>query len=82
MSEKTFHRSQNNKILGGVCGGIADYTDLPDWVVRIAWVLVTICLAFFIGIILYILMWWLVPQGPDSKKLEPNTIDADYEVKE
>lgn len=82
MTEKTFHRSESNKILGGVCGGIADYTGLPDWVVRILWVVVTIFLAFFVGIIVYVLMWWLVPSGPDAKKIDPSVVDADYEVKE
>ena len=38
MAEKKLTRS-NNKMIGGVCAGIADYLVLDPTIVRIAWIL-------------------------------------------
>mgnify|MGYP002344337928 CR=1 FL=1 len=81
MTEKTLHRSKTNKILGGVCGGIAEYLGIPAWVVRLVWIILTIVpVPLVISLLVYILMWAFVPEGPDS--LDPNVIDAEFKVKE
>ncbi len=36
--EKRLHKSEREKMICGVCGGIAEYLDLDPTVVRIAWV--------------------------------------------
>jgi phage shock protein PspC (stress-responsive transcriptional regulator) len=48
-------------MLGGVCGGIAEYFGWPSWVVRLIYVLVSILSAAFPGILIYLLLWFLMP---------------------
>lgn len=57
-------RSRRNKILGGVCGGIAEWLGWDPTVVRILFIVVSILSAAFPGIIVYILLWILMPQSP------------------
>ena len=54
-------RSKSDKMLGGVCGGIAEYFGWPSWVVRFIYVLASILSAAFPGIIIYLLLWFLMP---------------------
>lgn len=49
-----------NKIIGGVCGGIAEYFHFDPSLVRIAWVLLTFLLEF-IMIALYVACWAIFP---------------------
>ena len=59
MAEKKLTRS-NNKMIGGVCAGIADYLGLDPTIVRIAWIL-TVFFAGF-GILLYLILWIVMPK--------------------
>ena len=57
-----FYRSRRNRILGGVCGGIADKLGWSPTVVRILYVLVSVLSAGFPGILVYIVLWVAVPE--------------------
>ena len=58
------YRSHRNKILGGVCGGIAEWLGWsPAWV-RLLYVVVSILSAAFPGTIVYIILWIVVPKAP------------------
>jgi phage shock protein C len=59
--EKKLFRS-NNKMLAGVCAGIADFFNLDPTLVRIAYVIVSIFSAGFPGILLYIILMLIMPQ--------------------
>ena len=62
---KRLYRSRQDKIISGVCGGIAEYFNIdPIWV-RLAAVL--LIFADGIGLVLYILAWILVPKNPNQK---------------
>ncbi|MBM3282599.1 MAG: PspC domain-containing protein [Candidatus Diapherotrites archaeon] len=58
-SVKRLYRSTKDRMLGGVCGGIAVYFQVDPTLVRLAWILLT--LAWGAGLILYILAWIIVP---------------------
>lgn len=58
------HRSRDGMI-AGVCGGIAEWLDWSPTVVRILYVLVSAVSAAFPGIIVYVILWVLMP-GPDG----------------
>lgn len=60
MAEKKLTRS-NNKMIGGVCAGIADYLGLDPTIVRVAWIL-TVFFAGF-GILLYLILWIVMPKA-------------------
>jgi phage shock protein C len=59
--EKKLFRS-NNKMLAGVCAGIAEFFNLDPTLVRIAYVIVSIFSAGFPGILLYIILMLIMPQ--------------------
>jgi phage shock protein C len=52
-------RSQSDRVLGGVCGGLGRHTDLPSWAWRLIFCLVT--LYFGSGILFYVLLWIFLP---------------------
>lgn len=55
-------RSSENRMIAGVCGGVAEYFGWVPWMVRFVYVLVSICSAAFPGILIYLLLWFLMPQ--------------------
>ena len=55
-------RSTTDKKLGGVCAGLADYFDLDPTIVRVVWVLAV--LFGGVGILLYIILWIVLPAAP------------------
>ncbi len=57
------HRSRNHKIIAGVCGGLADWLGWSPTMMRVIFVLVSILSAAFPGIIVYIVMWVLMPKA-------------------
>ncbi len=60
------HRSRRHKILGGVCGGIADWLGWRPTTVRILYVLLSLCSAGFPGTIVYILLWIVLRKTPQE----------------
>lgn len=62
MSNKSLRRSNDNKMLAGVCGGLANYFDIDATVLRVIYVLVSIFSAAFPGILVYLILWVLMPQ--------------------
>jgi phage shock protein PspC (stress-responsive transcriptional regulator) len=57
-------RSRSHRIIAGVCGGIAEWLGWDPTVVRILYVLVSILSVAFPGIIVYLVLWLVMPQGP------------------
>ena len=55
-------RSRKDKMLGGVCGGMAEYFDVDPTLVRVAWVLVTLISMGF-GVLGYLAAWILIPEA-------------------
>jgi len=58
MEQRTLYRTRD-KILGGVCGGVADFFGMDRSVVRIIFAL--LILAATLGFWLYLLLWIIVP---------------------
>lgn len=58
---KRLYRNSNDKVLGGVCSGIADYFVIDPVLVRIGWVLATLFSMGF-GIIAYLVAWIIMPE--------------------
>lgn len=54
------HRSQD-KVIAGVCGGLAEYFRTDPSIVRIIYVLVSIFSAAFPGILVYLILWLIMP---------------------
>ncbi|GAA2394449.1 PspC domain-containing protein [Nonomuraea africana] len=56
------HRSREHRIIAGVCGGIADRLGLPPTFVRIVWLLLSLIPGPLW--ILYVVLWIIMPNGP------------------
>jgi phage shock protein PspC (stress-responsive transcriptional regulator) len=55
------HRTKSDRVLAGVCGGIAQWLGWSSTLVRILFVLVSILSAAFPGILVYVILWILMP---------------------
>jgi len=55
-------RSRSNRILGGVCAGFAAHFGWSVTGTRVAYVLLSILSAAFPGILVYIILWLLLPE--------------------
>ncbi|WP_435979124.1 PspC domain-containing protein [Psychrobacter sp. DM4] len=57
------HRSTNNRMLAGVMGGIAEYLGWsPTWI-RVLFVLVSTLSAAVPGILIYVILWIVMPKA-------------------
>jgi len=56
-------RSTRDEMVAGVLGGIAEYFGLDSSKVRLAYVVASLLSAAFPGILLYILLWYVLPEG-------------------
>jgi phage shock protein PspC (stress-responsive transcriptional regulator) len=66
---RRFYRDPDNRVIGGVCGGLGAYLDVDPVIVRI--ILVVLFLAFGIGFLIYLIMWIIVPEAnTTAQKLE------------
>ena len=59
-NEKKRLTRSDNKVIGGVCAGIADYLNLDPTVVRVLYVLMIFFAGF--GILLYFIFWLVMPK--------------------
>ena len=66
-------RSGTEQMLGGVSGGLAEYSGIDVVLWRVGFVALT--LAGGAGILLYLLLWVLMPSGPLRPGDEPRPID-------
>ena len=57
---KRLYRS-SNRIMAGVCGGIAEYFDIDPTLIRVAYVVLSLFSAAFPGVLLYIILMILIP---------------------
>jgi len=57
-------RSTKDRVIAGVCGGLAHYLGWSPFRVRLVYVLVSILSAAFPGILVYLILWFLMPKDP------------------
>ena len=58
---KRFMRSMSDRWLAGVCSGIANYFGWDVAILRLVYLVLTLCTAFS-GIIIYIILWICMPE--------------------
>ena len=54
-------RKSHDKVLAGVCGGIAEWVGWDKTAVRVGYVLVSISFVAFPGILVYLILWIIMP---------------------
>ena len=66
----TLRRSSDKRILGGVCGGLAEWLGASPFAVRLGFVAVSFLSAAFPGIVVYVVLWFFIPDAaPGSARL-------------
>ena len=65
--EKKLYRNTNNRIIAGVCAGLAEYINIDPTIVRLIWALVGLTGT---GIVAYLVAALIIPEKPS------NIIDA------
>jgi len=72
--------SRSNKIVAGVCGGIAEYFKVDPTLIRIIWVIVALLLKGVPLIIIYVVCWAIMPVQKIENNLEnANSNNSRYE---
>jgi phage shock protein C len=66
-------RSTTDKMAGGVCGGLAEHTGVDSLLWRVGFVAFT--LAGGAGVLVYLLLWVLMPPGPRAADQQPGQLD-------
>jgi phage shock protein C len=59
--KKKIYRLQSNKMIGGVCAGLAEYLDIDATLIRLLFVAVGLLTALFPMLIFYIIAWIIMP---------------------
>lgn len=54
-------RKSRNRIIAGVCGGIAEWLGWSPTLVRILYVVISVLSAAFPGILVYLVLWFVMP---------------------
>ena len=62
IMEKRLYKSKKNKMLAGVCGGIAEYFKLDPTLIRLGWIVFSALGGS--GILAYIIAAIVIPQNP------------------
>ena len=63
---RLFRRSRTDRMLGGVCGGLAETLGVDAALLRVALVAVTL-LGFGAGAVIYLVCWLVVPEADPSE---------------
>ena len=58
---KRLYRSDSDKMIGGVCGGIAEYFTLDPTLVRLGYIVLSV-FTIFSGVLAYFVLWIVVPR--------------------
>ena len=60
---RVLRRSRHDYLIAGVCGGLAEYYGLSSTRLRAAYLLCSVLSAAFPGILVYIMLWLLIPRA-------------------
>ncbi len=67
MSEQRKLRRSQDKVIAGVCGGMAEHLGWDTGQVRLGYVLLSVLSAGFPGTLVYLILWIALP-GPDGRR--------------
>ena len=60
-------RSRDDRMIAGICGGLAEWLGWDATLVRIAYVVISILSAGFPGTLAYIALWFIMPEAPRTR---------------
>jgi phage shock protein PspC (stress-responsive transcriptional regulator) len=65
LEPKRLTRSRKDRMIAGVCGGLANYMAVDPTIVRLVFALATFFTVVFPGILIYLVMWIIIPKEPE-----------------
>ena len=74
MASQKVYRSQEDKIIGGVCGGLGEYFEIDSTILRLGWVAITIFSGIVPGVLIYIVALLIIPRKPAVDRSLQNTV--------
>lgn len=72
---KKLYRSNTDKKIAGVCGGIAEYFDIDATIIRIIF-LILLFPGGFPGLVPYLILWVLIPEAPGINKKDAIDVES------
>jgi phage shock protein C len=69
---KRLYRSEKNKVVAGIIGGLGEHFDIDPVLARLAWLLVLIATGIFPGVIVYLVAMLVVPRHPGHHTAHEN----------
>lgn len=63
---KRIYRSKTQRMLSGVCGGLAQYLNCDPTIIRLIWALVSLFSTGIPGLIIYVICAVVIPEEPDA----------------
>ena len=60
---KKLYRSKKNRMIAGICGGIGEYFDIDPTLVRVIYIVVSVFSIAFPGILVYLILWVIIPHS-------------------
>ncbi len=79
---KKLYRSENNKVISGILGGLGEYLEIDPVVIRIVYLILTCFTAFFPGVVFYIVAHFIVPKKPHAIYAEATSTKAPSQEEE
>ena len=76
FSDKKLYRSQSNRMLAGVCGGISEYFEIDPTLIRL--IVLSSVFVGGIGLLLYLSALILVPKNPEQKDEQEMRTEFDF----
>jgi len=70
MAAKKLYRSLTQKMVAGVCGGLAEYFDIDVSIVRLIFIAIALASALIPMLIFYVIAWIVIPTQPTSSLKE------------
>jgi phage shock protein C len=61
---KRLYRSKKERMIAGICGGIANYSKQDPTIIRVLAILIIIFTGFIPGLIAYLILWIVIPEEP------------------
>ena len=77
MSDNRLTRSESDKMIAGVCGGISSYIGVDSALVRLAFVI--LLFASGIGFPIYLILWFIMPARQNVSKPGPQVLQDNME---
>jgi len=77
MAGQRVYRSREDRLIGGICGGLGEYFDVDPTILRISWVAITVFSGVLPGVLVYCIALFIVPQTPpENRSLQKTVIEV------